>query len=229
MSNVYYLTNVPYDKQLNVGDNAHFYWDGKDTLVLTLRGGRRSSTLHFKPGDAFKANQEGHILKLSRLEVPATLSGVVLWACHVEKAARVKDEATFLNKLGQFKSAHRILEPEPGFSPVWKSNHRIKIGKCTGPFLFMINEEKLHIARYAKHKGTMWATVAAYCASDITRDEAKELIRKYGVVNAPQWYISNAIDDACNEAARKEEAREQPPEETQDETDGMMYEGEDRP
>lgn len=68
-----------------------------------------------------------------------------------------------------------------------------------GPFLFLISEEKLQIARYAKHKGTIWATVAAYCDPGIFKDEAKELIRKYGTVGAPQWYIRNAIHNACGE------------------------------
>ena len=71
--------------------------------------------------------------------------------------------------------------------------------RCTVPFLFVINEEKLQIARYAKHKGTMWATVAAYCDPDISKDEAWDLIRKYGIVEAPHWYIKNAIHDACGE------------------------------
>lgn len=198
MSNTYFLTNVPYDSRLNVGNNAHFYWDGKDKLILSLKGGYRTSTLHFKPGDAFRAKQEGDIVKLSKVDVPHTLSGVVLWACHAEKDTRVKDAEIFRRKLEQFKSTHRILEPEPGFSPIWKINHRIKMQHCTGPFLFVINEEKLQIARYAKHKGTMWATVAAYCAPDISKDEAWELIRKYGVVEVPQWYIKKAVHNACS-------------------------------
>lgn len=198
MSNVYFLTNIPCNGKLNVGNNAQFSWDGKDELILSLKGGYRTATLHFKPGDAFKASQEGGIVKLSRLEVPHTLSGVVLWACHVEKVVRLKSLDAFRWKLEQFKATHRILEPEPGFSPVWKAHHRIKIGQCTGPFLFIINEEKLQIARYAKHKGTMWATVAAYCDPDISKDEAKELIRKYGIIEAPYWYIRNAIHNAAS-------------------------------
>lgn len=196
MSRIVYLTNVPCDGKLDVSSDAHFYWDGKDELILSLKGGYRTATLHFRPGDAFKATQEGGIVKLSRLEVPHTLSGVVLWACHAEKVARVKDIETFHRKLERFKSTHRILEPEPGFSPIWKAHHRIKIERCTGPFLFIINEEKLQIARYAKHKGTMWATVAAYCEPGISKDEARALIRKYGIVEGPHWYISKAIHDA---------------------------------
>ncbi len=199
MSNTYFLTNVPYDKDLHIGNNAHFYWDGKGTLILSLNGGYTTSTLHFKPGDAFKASQVGNIVKLSRVDVPRTLSGVVLWACHAEKNVRVKDAETFRWKLEQFKSTHRILEPEPGFSPIWKMNHRVKMEQCTGPFLFIISEEKLQIARYAKHKGTMWATVAAYCDPDISKDEAWEIIRKYCIIEAPRWYIRNAVLSTCGE------------------------------
>lgn len=200
MSNVYYLTNVPCDGKLNVGDDAYFHWDGKDELVLSVKGCYGTSILHFTPGNAFRAKEYGGVVKLSRLEVPHTLPGVVLWACHAEKNARVKTAEIFRRKLEQFKSTHRILEPESGFSPVWKTHHRIGIKKCTGPFLFITSEEKLQIARYAKHKGTMWATVAAYCDPNITRDEAKELIRKYGIIEAPRWYIRNAIHEAdgCN-------------------------------
>ena len=199
LSNVYFLTNAPYDRKLNVGSNAHFYWDGKDRLILSLNGGYRTTTLHFKPGDAFRATQKGEIVKLSRLDVPHTLPGVVLWACHAEKVVRVKEAEIFYWKLERFKSTHRILEPEPDFSPVWKAHHRIKIERCTGPFLFIVDEEKLKIARYARHRGTMWATVAAYCDPNISEDEAKVLIRKYGMIDAPQWYIRNAVHAAGSE------------------------------
>lgn len=196
MSNIYFLTDVPYDRKLNVGDDAHFYWDGKGTMILSLKSGYRTSTLHFKPGDAFRATQEGNIVRLSKLAPPRTLSGVVLWACHAEKVARVKNIEAFQRKLDLFKSSHRILTPEPDFLPVWETQHRIKMERCTGPFLFLINEKRLQIARYSKHKGTMWATIAAYCDPTIPKDEAEYLIKKYGIINAPQWYISNAIHSA---------------------------------
>lgn len=199
MSKRYFLTNVPCNGKLDVSTDAHFYWDGKNELILSLNGFRKTIALHYRPGDAFKAVQEGKLVKLWRLEVPRTLPGVVLWACHVEKGIRSKYATTFHRKLERFKSTHRILEPEPGFSPIWKARNRVTMEQCTGPFLFLIQEEKLQIARYAKHRGTMWATIAAYCDPDISKDEAWEIIRKHGIVEVPYWYIDNAVHDASDE------------------------------
>ena len=147
MSSVYYLTNIPFSCKLKVDTDAHIYWDGKEELILSLNGFRRTAALHYKPGDAIKATQEGKLVKLRKLEVPQTLPGVVLWACFVEKNARVMNEKAFRWKLEEFKSTHRILEPELGCSPIWQARNRVKIELCTGPFLFVINKEKLWIAR----------------------------------------------------------------------------------
>lgn len=195
-----YLTNVPCVGKLGIADGASFQWDGKEELILSNKG-VANSILQFKPGDGVRAYLEGSRIRARRLQVPNSLSGVTLWACHVEKDARLKSTEIYHRKLKLFKSRHPILYPEPDFSPTWKTYNRVSIKICQGPYLFTINEEKLLIARYAKYKGTRWATVAAYCDPDITKEEAKELIRKHGIIEAPRWYIANAIHEASHKDA----------------------------
>lgn len=197
----FYLSKKPFVADLTLCDFSSLDWDGEGTLKIFQDRGRRTAILHFKPGEAIRETMNGRNVRMARITVPQTINKTVLWVCCAEKEARVRNEEEFWRRVKYFRETHRVLDPEPKMRPEWKENHRTNPKNCKGPFLFLVEEKDLLIARYSKGKGTMCMTVAAYCNPDISKEDTARLIEKHKVISAPSWFVSSTLEKAAEGAA----------------------------